>query len=371
MATLSQIHAPVASRLNWLERMGAYLLFGCMALLIVGSGWDVEWHFYVGRDTFWSAPHVLMYSAVTLAGLVALAVTVMTTLEGQKRPGQLALFGVRAPIGYALAGLGAAVMLISAPIDDAWHRVYGIDLTIWSPPHLGGVLGGALIVLGGTFTLVRLRGSLPPRFYWPGVTLAVAGLARIAIFGNFPAGAFTFYHNTFGFQFPQYGLATNNPFVTAIVLSLFAGWIFIAATSLSDRRIYPLWVVVTLVAVTLGVAAFADVATRSLAAQLGQRYESPGTNYSPVQIFTFMALLTILPAMAIGVCRPDRLTKRAGVIGGLIFAGVLFIEVLVILAIQGRLDASMLLVALIELAVLGSISGWLGAIIGRTLKGLA
>ncbi|HEY4722145.1 MAG TPA: hypothetical protein VII92_09880, partial [Anaerolineae bacterium] len=316
-------------------------------------------------------PHVLMYSAVTLAGLVALAVTVMTTLEGQKRSSQLALFGVRAPIGYALAGSGAATMLISAPIDDAWHQTYGVDLTIWSPPHLGGVLGGALIVLGGILTFARLRNILPKWFYWPGMTLAVAGLVRIAIFGNFPAGAFTFYNNTFGFQFPQYGLATNNPFVTAIVLSLFAGWIFIAATSLSDRRICPLLIAVTLVAVTLAVAAFADVATRSLAAQLGQRYEDPGAGYSPVQIFSFMALLTILPSMVIGVRRPDRLTKRAGVIGGLIFAAALLIEVTVILAIQGRLDALMLLVALIEMAVLGSISGWLGTAIGRTLKSLA
>jgi hypothetical protein len=39
-------------------------------------------------------------------------------------------------------------MLAAAPFDDWWHRRFGRDATLWSPPHLLGVLGASLIILG-------------------------------------------------------------------------------------------------------------------------------------------------------------------------------------------------------------------------------
>src|SRR5207248_541580 len=32
--------------------------------------------------------------------------------------------------------------------DDLWHRLFGLDVTLWSPPHLLGLLGAAINTLG-------------------------------------------------------------------------------------------------------------------------------------------------------------------------------------------------------------------------------
>ena len=38
--------------------------------------------------------------------------------------------------------------MLAAPIDDLWHRLFGLDVTIWSPPHLLGIFGAAVNTVG-------------------------------------------------------------------------------------------------------------------------------------------------------------------------------------------------------------------------------
>jgi hypothetical protein len=47
-----------------------------------------------------------------------------------------------------LAAWGVALLLLAAPIDDLWHRLFGLDVTLWSPPHLLGLLGSAINTIG-------------------------------------------------------------------------------------------------------------------------------------------------------------------------------------------------------------------------------
>ena len=35
----------------------------------VGGIWDISWHKSIGRDTFWTAPHMLIYLCGILAGI--------------------------------------------------------------------------------------------------------------------------------------------------------------------------------------------------------------------------------------------------------------------------------------------------------------
>jgi hypothetical protein len=42
-----------------------------------------------------------------------------------------------------VAAWGLAVTVLAAPFDELWHRLFGLDVTIWSPPHLMGLLGAA------------------------------------------------------------------------------------------------------------------------------------------------------------------------------------------------------------------------------------
>ena len=46
-----------------------------------GNAWDLFWHIVIGRDSFWIPPHTMMYAAVALSGLIALAVVLGNTLR--------------------------------------------------------------------------------------------------------------------------------------------------------------------------------------------------------------------------------------------------------------------------------------------------
>ena len=50
-----------------------------MAQGLYGSTWDIQWHAAVGRDSFFTPPHLLMYTSTTLAGLVALGLILWDT----------------------------------------------------------------------------------------------------------------------------------------------------------------------------------------------------------------------------------------------------------------------------------------------------
>jgi hypothetical protein len=35
--------------------------------------------------------------------------------------------------GYHLAALAITLTVLAAPLDELWHRMFGLDVTIWSP----------------------------------------------------------------------------------------------------------------------------------------------------------------------------------------------------------------------------------------------
>src|SRR2546426_9041239 len=84
------------------------------------------------------------------------------------RSAELRVGPLHAELGLALVGLGALAVIGSAPFDELWHRTFGRDVDIWSPPHLTAVVGTALAFVGwatafapGGFPIgERLRRSL-------------------------------------------------------------------------------------------------------------------------------------------------------------------------------------------------------------------
>lgn len=119
-----------------------------VALTWFGAAWDVSWHRLIGRDTFWSAPHLFLYGGISLWGLSSLVATITATRGRPVRGRELRIGPLRAELGLALVGIAAAMVIGSAPFDEAWHRAFGRDVDIWSPPHLTGVAGSALAFLG-------------------------------------------------------------------------------------------------------------------------------------------------------------------------------------------------------------------------------
>jgi hypothetical protein len=127
-----------------------WLVIGTLTALALvgafGNAWDLFWHIAIGRDSFWIPPHTMMYVAIALSGLIALAVVLADTLR--HADGLSAMLGFRAPLGFYILGLGVLQMLLAAPFDDYWHRRYGVDVSVWSPPHLVG-FSGAMVMLCG------------------------------------------------------------------------------------------------------------------------------------------------------------------------------------------------------------------------------
>ncbi len=110
--------------------------------------WDAQWHANVGRDGFWTPPHWAFYSTVTITALICVVVILTETFLFYRhspavtdKSSTSVLFVFRGPVGFILAGFGMLVMLISAPFDDYFHRIYGVDLAIWTPFHVMLMLG--------------------------------------------------------------------------------------------------------------------------------------------------------------------------------------------------------------------------------------
>jgi hypothetical protein len=92
-----------------------------------------------------------MYTGVALAFLAAFGRLALDTAQargGRGRPGTIRVAGLVGRRGVHVAAWGIALVLLAAPIDELWHRLFGLDITIWSPPHLLGLLGSAVNTLG-------------------------------------------------------------------------------------------------------------------------------------------------------------------------------------------------------------------------------
>ncbi len=106
-----------------------------------GVQWDIQWHVLIGRDSFWIPPHLITYAGVSAAVFLSFGMLFWETWRGT---GGVRVLGLSGSRGFHLAAWGIAVTILAAPIDDVWHRLFGIDVTLWSPPHLMGILGAVI-----------------------------------------------------------------------------------------------------------------------------------------------------------------------------------------------------------------------------------
>ncbi len=152
-ALLGRSTASSAARVESLGLYRAALWVLLAANLLVGWGvqWDIQWHVQIGRDSFWIPPHLMTYAGVTIAVLISFGVLACDTLRhlasGRLPAGTARIFRLTGTPGFHLAAWGIALTVLAAPIDDLWHRLFGLDVTLWSPPHLLGLFGVAINTL--------------------------------------------------------------------------------------------------------------------------------------------------------------------------------------------------------------------------------
>ncbi|GAB3652764.1 hypothetical protein GCM10027589_10460 [Actinocorallia lasiicapitis] len=103
------------------------------ALKMVGSSWDVAWHFKWLRDDL-AIPHLLN----TAGSVLAMVLIGLHWFTG---------FGVD-KAAKRLLEIGIAIFMVAIPIDIINHRVNGLDITSWSPSHALLYIGTALMLAG-------------------------------------------------------------------------------------------------------------------------------------------------------------------------------------------------------------------------------
>ena len=136
------------------------------ALLVAGVGFysDVAWHIALGRDEeLFTAPHAAIL--LGLLGILSAAVfgTIVATLDGWDRGWHVA--GLRVPwsmLPLAALGVGA---VSGFPIDEVWHQAFGVDVTMWSPPHMLMIMGASFTGLAGWLVLAD-TGIRPSHSRW-------------------------------------------------------------------------------------------------------------------------------------------------------------------------------------------------------------
>ncbi|MEQ2009539.1 MAG: hypothetical protein ABMA26_22380, partial [Limisphaerales bacterium] len=129
----------------------------------LGALWDISWHMSIGRDTFWTPAHIVIYLGGVVPGLtcgwLALRATFFGTEAG--RAATVSFWGARAPLGAWISIWGCFGMLTSAPFDDWWHNTYGLDVQILSPPHALLAVGMFSVVLGVLLLVLSWKNSVP------------------------------------------------------------------------------------------------------------------------------------------------------------------------------------------------------------------
>ena len=174
-----------------------------MFVAMIGAYYDMWWHVAGLVDTFFTAAHSLIYTAILIIGFSVLGTVIMQMVRLRTwRPLDIPMHRE-----LALTGAGSTLQLFSGVFDGFYHTFFGFDITIWSPPHLGAIYGGVLIGIGLTsmwfqqaLGWVRRIGAMLTMSVSMGVLqFAIAEYNVMDRFGQYPAWFALFEALFFGF----------------------------------------------------------------------------------------------------------------------------------------------------------------------------
>ncbi len=122
-----------------------------LVALMLGGYWDIGYHIDVGRDEgpLGNAGHYPMlfgFFGTFAAGVLCVGMA----RDEDPSPAWVRVPGVgMSPVGGVLLVFCATFGLVALPIDDVWHRIFGQDVTLWSPTHF-------MLLLGGSFSVIAM-----------------------------------------------------------------------------------------------------------------------------------------------------------------------------------------------------------------------
>jgi len=167
-AAIAARRSAVADSVPWY----IWSLFAASVSVVIGGYWDISWHMSIGRDTFWTPAHIAIQACGIIAAITSSYLIFSCTLgrDPALRDATVEVWKFHGPLGAFIAAWGGATMLASAPFDNWWHNAYGLDVKIFSPPHVvldGGVLAiqfGAVVLIASAMN--RASGEFRRKLDW-------------------------------------------------------------------------------------------------------------------------------------------------------------------------------------------------------------
>lgn len=293
------------------------LITAALFTAVLAGTWDVWWHGALGRETFWSPPHLVLYASVIVA------------IGG-------GYWGWRTTRQRSWKWLALILFLIplSAPFDELWHRIFGVEpvnspLIIWSPPHVTLAL-----VLIASFLMLFARLSREE----PDVTArhllqsaALACVLSLLLFLTTPLEPTGPYH-LLGF----YGAAIGTGMVTAVFL-LAREWMGRFGSTLSVAGIFML------------------IAAMNFGEKIGPDVTIQPHDHSPGWLMIFACLV---PAEVADLLYEKPLWLRGGIIGFL-HGGIIFGFSSQFFAPQFQYSVQEMWIAISVSLLAGIVVGWL------------
>ncbi|MCJ7637137.1 MAG: hypothetical protein MUO21_06565 [Nitrososphaeraceae archaeon] len=143
--------------------VGCVLVSSGILLAESAGSWDITNHLLNKPETFFSPPHVILYSGI---GLALVGATIMflhwryysiyiSTTQGEKN--------LELDLSIKLVISGVFMLILAGPLDFSWHSAFGLD-GLLSPPHLTltiGMLTGSIgALIGITSCIVIINNSI-------------------------------------------------------------------------------------------------------------------------------------------------------------------------------------------------------------------
>ena len=145
-----------------------------LAVAVIGFYWDVSWHIEEGRDDFIFTPaHMGILLGLTFIVVAGATSTLFATLQKSGAGLRIGHFSI--PSGALclfLLGIGA---LTGFPLDEFWHKAYGVDVTMWGPTHLVMISGASLTPLALQVLVAEGHKARPGHSVRQWITVILAG----------------------------------------------------------------------------------------------------------------------------------------------------------------------------------------------------
>ncbi|MEK7208558.1 MAG: hypothetical protein AAB699_03380 [Patescibacteria group bacterium] len=327
--------------LRFHEWVDALVILGVL-FAVSGTYWDIQYHIDIGRDSFWIAPHRMVYAGIVLVFFTSLAalfylkkIPAYRDTHKKFRTAVLLLFG------------SVTLFLLGAPFDELWHRLYGLDVTVWSPPHLYLIAAGFAIVLSLIY-FQRLYLSVTRKDRVRHVSLDELGLELVCALGlvglNIIFAEFEFFQDVVSYDF--FHLRHNWIYLFGV------STIFVFVLSLAKTLTYMRWAATRIAFLYFAIRVLITIVLLSAGA---------GVSYPMLPAFAF------IPAILFDMLYDRHRLLRVAVASA-VFVGVLYAVQTIVFSVEGitkYLPSSSVEVALALLV--GIVAGFSGSVLGRKI----